>query len=155
MVALAAKPAIPTEPLRFVIPGKPFAWRRARTFGSHHFEDPEQRAWKGVAQVHMLEACQGLRRPVFPAGPVEIVVRAFWPPAGPPRRRHPRPACWRPARPDADNTYKALADCSQGILVTDDGQYARVVVEKWVAAQGEAARTEIQVRPLGGQEEAP
>ena len=37
----------------------------------------------------------------------------------------------------------------QGILVSDDGQYARVVVEKWFAAQGEAARVEVEVRPLG------
>jgi Holliday junction resolvase RusA-like endonuclease len=89
---------------------------------------------------------------VFAEGPVEIVVRAFWPPAGTARKRAPRPARWRPSRPDADNAYKALADCSQGIVVADDGQYARVVVEKWTAAQGEAARVEVEVRPLVGQE---
>ena len=122
-------------------------------WGDVTLEDPEQRAWKGMAQVHMLEACAGRGRPVFPEGPVEIVILAYWPPTGQPRKRMPRPARWRAARPDADNTFKALADCSQGILVTDDAQYVRVVVEKWVAAQGEAARVEVRVRPLAGQEE--
>jgi Holliday junction resolvase RusA-like endonuclease len=148
VIALAPGFERPSIPLRIVIPGKPFAWRRARTFGARHFEDPEQRAWKGVAQVHMLEACAGRGRPVFPEGPVEIVIRAFWPPPGQPRKRIPRPARWRSARPDADNTFKALADCSQGILVSDDGQYARVVVEKWFAAQGDPARVEVEVRRL-------
>jgi Holliday junction resolvase RusA-like endonuclease len=137
------------ETLAFVIPGRPFAWRRARTFGRRHFEDPEQKSWKGIAQVQMLEACRGLQRPVFSDGPVEIHIRAFWPAVGPARAKSPRPARWRPSRPDADNTYKALADCSQGILVADDAQYARVHIEKWVAAQGEAPRVEVEVRPLG------
>lgn len=140
-------------PLRFVIPGRPFAWRRARTAGRCHFEDPAQKAWKGIAQVHMLQACAGHGLPMFPEGPVEIEIRAFWPATGPARKRAPRPARWRPSRPDADNTFKALSDCSQGIVVTDDGQYARVVVEKWTAAQGEAARVEVEVRPLVGQED--
>lgn len=148
MIALALDVEPPADTIRFVIPGRPFAWRRARTSGRRHFEDPEQKAWKGIAQVHMLQACAGRGRPAFPEGPVEILIRAVWPPVGPARSRNPRPARWRYARPDADNAYKALADCSQGILVTDDAQYALVVVEKWTAAQGEAARVEVEVRPL-------
>lgn len=141
--------------VQFQIPGKPFAWRRARTSGRRHFEDPAQRSWKGIAQVHMIAACRGRPRPAFPEGPVEIRIRAFWPPKGQARKRVPRPAQWRATRPDADNAFKGLADCSQGILVADDGQYARVVVEKWFAAQGEAARIEVEVRPLPTAEDAP
>ena len=101
----------------------------------------------------MIAACRGRSRPAFPAGPVEILIRAFWPSTGSARKRIPRPQRWRASRPDADNAFKGLADCSQGILVADDSQYARVVVEKWTAAQGEAARVEVEVRPLPGAEE--
>lgn len=136
------------EAIRFAIPGRPFAWRRARTFGRRHFEDPEQRSWKGIAQVHMLRACVGRGCPVFPDGPVEIRIRAFWPPAGAARKSRPHPARWRPSRPDADNTFKALSDCSQGILVADDAQYTLVHIEKWNAGQGDAPRVEVEVRRL-------
>lgn len=137
--------------LAFSIPGVPVAQGRPRAvrFGnSARLYDPSKsRSWKGAAQVHMLEALEaaGLRAPGF-AGPVELVVSAVWPcPKGRERKSAPAPRTWKASRPDADNVAKAVMDAANSVLLADDAQVVRLVVEKLVAAQGEAPHVHVVV----------
>ena len=151
--------------LKIVIPGTPVAQGRpkaARTAGGHvQVYDPKKsRNWKATAQVHMIKGRElelGTYDPfeepcdtqvLFPSGPLELRIVAYWPPVNPPLKRNPRPCSWRAKRPDADNVAKAVMDAGDGILWTDDSQVARLLVEKFHAAQGEGARVEIEVEEV-------
>lgn len=139
MIAPASPPVL--APVRFVIPGPPVSWSRAgrgmgaRTGGAFvTFTPAKQRNWTHVAQAYMREAMAG--RALFD-GPLVVRVVAKWPrPKSVPKRDGPdaRP---RPSRPDADNVGKIVCDAGNGVLWLDDAQVVRLIVEKWVAAQGE------------------
>jgi Holliday junction resolvase RusA-like endonuclease len=134
------------------IPVEPQPWRRARGMGKRRFKDTRSEEYAVVCCWHMSMAMRAMGQPVkplFPAGPVELEVRAFFPTGKKPRKRTPWPLSWKATRPDGDNVLKAIADASQGLLVADDGQYARMVVECFYAAQdGAGARLEVTARQL-------
>jgi Holliday junction resolvase RusA-like endonuclease len=89
-----------------------------------------------------------LARPAF-LEPVELTIVAVFPCPRSERRKR-KPAQRRPHAlwPDADNVGKAVMDAGKGVLWQDDGQVARLVVEKLYGAQDEEPRVEVLVRPL-------
>jgi len=133
------------------IPGEPIAQGRGRAVrvgpGVRIVDPKRSRAWKAVAHAHMQEAMGD--RPI-PDGPLAVTIRAVWPPSGPPRKREPRPECWRPKSPDADNVAKAVLDAGNGVLWLDDRQVVELRVTKRHAAQGEGPRVEVAVESVDG-----
>lgn len=129
------------------IPGEPCAQGRPRAFrvgaGIRMFDPPKSRAWKGGAQIHMQHAMEG-RSPLD--GPLEVVVVGVWILPKTKERRVPVPRQWRPQRPDAENVAKAVLDAGNGVLWRDDAQVVRLIVEKWIGAQGESPGVLIEVR---------
>lgn len=96
----------------------------------------------------MMEAA-GRDRPAFPDGPLAVTIRAvFSCPKGDHRKTAPPPRRWRTKRPDLDNVAKAALDAALGIFYLDDQQVARLTVEKYTAAQGEAPFVEMEVEAL-------
>jgi Holliday junction resolvase RusA-like endonuclease len=130
--------------MKFVIPGQPVAWQRpqrdrrsGRTFTAlktARFED--RVAWiasqSGLKQIH---------------GPVMVTIRAFWEwPRSSWRKKEPRGVDLYDGGPDADNVAKAVLDGLRGYF--NDRQVAVLHVHKWRAAQGDQARTEVEVEGL-------
>ena len=139
--------------VRITIPGQPVAQGRPRITTVNGFArayDPaKSRSWKGVAQVHMVEAMRAAG--VAPIeGAVEVEVLAVFDcPMSSHRKREPVPRRWKATKPDSENIAKAVLDAGNGVLYRDDGQVARLTVAKVVGAQGEAARVEVVVRACG------
>lgn len=142
--------------LKVYLPGEPVAQGRGRAFfrpGMKHarvFDPEKSRSWKGAAQVHYQEALEraGASAPFFAEGALELVVVAVFtcPKSAPKRLSGARRL--KAGRPDPDNLAKCVMDAANGILWTDDSQIARLVVEKWIGAAGEAPRVELLVRAL-------
>lgn len=128
-----------------VIPGEPFALKRARAFrmgaGVRFHDDPRNVSWKGSAIVLMRASMAG----AAPAtGPVRLsVVARFACPKGDERKRDPRPERWSLSQKDADNILKAVGDAGNGVLWNDDRQVVEAHVVKRIAAQGCPAETVI------------
>ncbi|MDX2165700.1 MAG: RusA family crossover junction endodeoxyribonuclease [Deltaproteobacteria bacterium] len=150
-----------------VIPGEPHAQGRARAVplmrngepvfqpGTRRpiiqfYDPPGSKEWKKAARTHMLAALAGA--PPF-SGPVSLQVVAYFScPRSQWRKLNPRPARWHSIRPDGDNCLKAVKDAAKGVLWLDDSQVSVATVEKVIAAQGEAPRTVVVVRPLAALE---
>ena len=138
------------QSLYVVIPGEPVAQGRPRAFrmgGAIRVVDPSKsRSWKGVAQVHALQALGGGSRPHFAEGALRMAVDAYFTRKHFPKRvgaeRQPKPS-----RPDCDNVGKACADALNGVAYADDAQVVELVIRKWYAAEGEGPRVEIVVSP--------
>ena len=133
--ALVASPSAIT----LTIPGEPCAQGRPRltTFGGHAraYDPPKSRLWKGVAAMFMRDAMAG-RAPM--QGALQVQIRATWTcPVSATKRDGAAPRL-RAKKPDAENVAKAVLDAGNGVLWGDDAQVARLVVEKWTAARGEA-----------------
>jgi len=141
------------------IPGPPCAQGRPRAFRTkggaiRTFDPARSRSWKGAAQVHYQEALRAAEMlpPAFPVGPVAMsVVAVFACPKGA-HRRVPLPRRRKAGRPDADNLAKAAMDAANGLLFADDSQVAKLVVHKFVGAQGEAPYVVVRVEELEGEE---
>lgn len=84
-------------------------------------------------------------------GPVELIIYAFWPMKGAPRKREPRPMIRKDTKPDIDNVAKIVMDALEGIAFSNDGQVSDLTARKRHAQQGGQARVEVSVRsvPLG------
>lgn len=139
------------DTIAVTIPGEPCAQGRPRAAvvkGRAIVYDPSaSRSWKGAARYQMQAELDG--RDLIADGPVSVVIRAFHPcPKSDYRKRTPAPLRWRAKRPDAENVAKACLDAATGVLWMDDAQVARLVVEQFTAAQGEAPRVEMEVRDL-------
>ena len=136
--------------LRVEIPGEPVAQGRGRAIptpaGIRVMDPPRARAWKGVAQVWMLQARlhAGIHAPF--ARPLAVTVEAYWPrPQA--LRGDGRP--WRTSRPDADNVAKAALDAGNGVLWLDDGQVVVLTVRKQYAGREEPPRVVVLVEDVG------
>lgn len=134
------------------IPGEPIAQGRPRAFvrGGHArvYQPKKSRSWKGAARYAMKAELgdQGETTLPFPSGPVAVVVRAYHTcPKSDHRVRNPAPLRWRAKKPDAENVAKAVLDAATGVLWGDDAQVARLTIEQYTAAQGEAPRVELTV----------
>jgi Holliday junction resolvase RusA-like endonuclease len=139
-----------------VIPGEPVPQGRPRfrvVDGRPRVYDPARaRTWKEGA-AWLMRTARNDRRPFelwFPGGPVEARVTLVFP--CPQRDRRVRVPAERRAHdtwPDADNLAKAVMDAATKARVwRDDGQVARLVVDKIVAAQNEEPYVELAVAPL-------
>lgn len=142
--------------ITFTIPGEPVSQGRPRAFyrpglGVRVYDPQKSRNWKATAQQHMADALNAanLAAPLVVEGAVELhVVAVFTCPRSHWRKRHPTPRRPKMSRPDAENVAKAVQDAASGVLFTDDAQVARLVVEKWIGAQGEAPGVTIFVRAI-------
>lgn len=149
--------------VRIVVPGDPvpqgrprFARWKARDGreGVSASDPPKSRSWKATAQSHMRDACDGYLKMSGTAwpllGPMSVIIRAvFLCPKSDERKRDPRPRRWHVnSRGDVENIAKAVLDAGTGVLYLDDGQVARLEVEKVIGAQGEPSRVEVWCQPL-------
>lgn len=152
--------------LTISIPGEPVAqgrprFRRVHTNAGREFTqtyDPaKSRNWKATAQDHFASALAqaGRRAPLFPDGAVVLLVLAIFTCPRSHWRKTPLPRRPKQSKPDAENIAKAVQDAGNGVLFTDDSQVARLVVEKWIGAQGEAPRVVVTVKPLAVQQTQP
>jgi len=147
--------------IKLCIPGEPVAQGRPRAYtgkdGKPRLYDPKRsKQYKDMVRVTILEAIGLPGRPIeaaYPPGvPIDVVIRAYHScPKSDQRVRSPAPQRWRSIKPDADNVAKCILDaCSGGYLWHDDAQVARLMVEHYTAAQGEAPRVTIEVNHLTG-----
>lgn len=134
----------------FVIPGKPYAQKRARSgyvkaLGrAVTYDDPANRSFA--------EAVRAIAVPLFPApfeGPVRTTITAvFEPPQSWSKRRRAEALAsgYHTQKPDRDNIEKACLDALKRIAWADDSQVADGSCEKlW----GERAETRVTVERIG------
>ena len=138
--------------MRFTIPGPPVAKARPRAAvvqGRARMWTPQKSA-RFEDRVALMAAMEGLGKL---DGPVMITIRAFWEwPRSSWRKKEPRGVDLYAGGPDADNVAKAVLDGLRGYF--NDRQVAVLHVHKWRCAQGEQARTEVEVNGLPLKEEA-
>jgi Holliday junction resolvase RusA-like endonuclease len=126
----------------FTIPGKPFAWRRARSNGRIRFKD--------AATVAHADTLQALAAPHFKApmeGPLRLIIVASFaiPKSWPLRQRSNAPGRPHAQKPDADNLAKQIGDGLNRIAWSDDSQIAEITVRKiWDAT----AQTTITIEAI-------
>lgn len=131
--------------VQFTIPGKPFAWRRARSNGKVRFNDPAMEAHASVVQAIAL--------PNFPQpieGPVKLEVRAIFKVPDSWSQKRKAETIWRPhvQKPDGDNLAKQLGDALNRIAWLDDSQIADSRVTKiW----GNRDETIVFIDTMGGE----
>lgn len=142
-------------PLKVTIPGEPCSQGRPRfsvVHGRFRAYDPSKsRNWKAAATDAMVEAAPSPGQINFPAGPLAVRIEAvFSCPKGDWRKKgEPTPRRRHAKRGDPDNIAKAVLDAATSAgLWSDDAQVARLVVEKWIGAQGEAPHVVVEVAPL-------
>lgn len=107
--------------VQFTIPGKPFAWRRARSNGKVRFTDKKMEAHA--------EAVGTIAKPFFPTpleGPLRLEVRCTFKVPVSYSKAKRAATIWRPhtQRPDLDNVTKQLGDALNRIAWIDDSQIA-------------------------------
>lgn len=109
------------------IPGKPFAWRRARSNGAVRFKDAAT-----VAHEQTLQAIALQHFPQPLEGPVSLDIRACFKVPASWSKKKAAEHLWRyhVAKPDADNIAKMIGDSWNRIAWLDDGQIALLSVRK-------------------------
>lgn len=125
----------------FVLPGKPFAWRRARSNGRVRFKDRATEAHE--------QSVQAIALPLFPRpmeGPISLHVTAFFKVPDSWSKVRKAQALGRPhtQRPDCDNLAKQIGDALNRIAWADDSQVAVLMVCKVWADRDE---TVVRVEP--------
>ena len=145
--------------VRLVVPGEPVP-QNVGKIGRWKSRDGREGAvirqpqkvirYKLELQERMERALPALSPQPYFSGPVELRIVAVFPlPVSAERKTKPVPRRRHTSRyGNCDNLCKAIADAGEGILWADDGQVAVLYVEKWVGAQGEAARVEITIEAL-------
>lgn len=79
-----------------------------------------------------------LQSPIFPSGPLEVVLTAvFACHLGRKRKGSPAERRWKATRPDIENIAKAALDAGTGVLWHDDGQVVVLTIYKLEGAQDE------------------
>lgn len=110
-----------TAPITITIPGKPFAWRRARSNGKVRFKDRDTEQHEAALQAIVLR-----QMPVPLEGAVRITVRAIFKVPESWSAKKKASHLWRPhtARPDLSNVVKHLEDGLNRIAWVDDSAIA-------------------------------
>lgn len=124
--------------MRFTVSGPPVPKARPRFTRSGHTYTPagtlEQE--RRIRAAYLTAGCGSME------GPLAVRIRAVMPyPKNYPKKRR-GPDVWHYKRPDADNIAKTVLDALNGVAYKDDGQVARLVVEK---LYGSEPRTEIEI----------
>lgn len=126
--------------MMFEIPGKPIAKGRPRVTRRGITYTPKET----VRFENLVKLCAQNAGVKFLDGPVYLSIMFYWPCKGA-RKNNPRREEVKTTRPDCDNCIKAIADSLNGIAYKDDAQVVSVVAAKFHAAQGEPARTIVQI----------
>jgi Holliday junction resolvase RusA-like endonuclease len=131
---------------QFTIPGKPFAWRRARSNGKVRFNDPAMEAHANVVQAIALKH--------FPEpieGAVRLEIRALFAVPKSYSAKKRAETIWRAhtSKPDGDNLAKQIGDALNRIAWLDDSQIADArVIKTW----GDRDETVVLIEKMGGEE---
>lgn len=132
--------------VRFQVPGTPQGKGRARFGNGRTYTPPKTVAYEGLISLAGEQAMAG--RDLI-AGPVHLVVTAVFPiPASWPKKRKAAAASglvWHTAKPDGDNTLKAIGDGLNGIVWKDDSQIACAKITK---QYGEKPGLDVMVEAL-------
>jgi Holliday junction resolvase RusA-like endonuclease len=126
--------------LHFIVPGPPFAWRRAQTDQSgRRYTDKDQQAHQrrvaGIAALAM-----GERPPLFCAVKLLVIATFELLASG-----KAAPGDPHDIKPDGDNLAKQIADALMFVAFVDDAQVADTrSVKLW----GAMARTEVWLEPM-------
>lgn len=104
------------------IPGKPFAWRRARSNGKIRFKDPETEQHEATLQALALRQ---IAKPM--EGPLKISVIAIFKIPESWSQKKKAAMLWKPhtQKPDLSNIVKHLEDGLNRIAWVDDSQISR------------------------------
>lgn len=132
---------------RFTIPGDPVAKARPRVYRVNGFTrtvTPETtvRYEQHVRNCAMLAGAQPID------GALSATVQFWFALPASKARKRPVPQTHKTTKPDCDNLAKAVLDACNGVVYADDSQVARLTVEKYVAAQGEPSRCEVEIAQL-------
>ena len=105
----------------FTIPGKPFAWRRARSNGKIRFKDGQTEAHEAALQAIVL---RDMPKPF--EGPLRISVRAVFKVPASLSKKEKAARLWRAhtQKPDLSNIIKHIEDGLNRIAWVDDSQIA-------------------------------
>jgi len=129
--------------VQFTIPGKPFAWRRARSNGKVRFNDKAMEA--------NADTLAAIALPHFPApieGPVRLGIRATFAVPKSYSKTKRDATIWRPhtQKPDGDNLAKQIGDALNRIAWVDDSQIADTrIIKLW----GDKDQTVVFVDAIG------
>jgi Holliday junction resolvase RusA-like endonuclease len=120
--------------IRFTVPGKPCAKQSVRfTRSGHRYQPEDVLAYHDKIGWYARSAAPG----VLLDGPVAVeIVASFLTPRSWSKKKIAA-AAWHIGRIDVDNLAKALGDGLKGVLIKDDGQIARLVIEKRWSAERE------------------
>jgi Holliday junction resolvase RusA-like endonuclease len=115
--------------IRFMVPGIPTAWARARTNGKRHFTAPKQGRAMAIVE-HIAHAAMAGEPPLD--GPLSMSVQAVWPwpKSWSEKKRRVAGSHYKTSRPDADNIAKLIGDSLNEIVFRDDAQVVKVSVTK-------------------------
>ncbi len=81
-------------------------------------------------------------------GPCVCRITAVFPrPKSKTTKRGPNLRILHTGKPDCDNVAKAVCDALNGVAWKDDSQVCQLRIDKFVAAEGENARTIVTVKP--------
>jgi len=127
------------------IPGKPFAWRRARSQGKTRFKDSETEAHEAALQAIVLQ-----RMPEPLSGPLRLSVRAVFKVPASWSKKKAEAHLWRAhtQKPDLSNIIKHLEDGLNRIAWVDDSQIAEYGPSGKV--WGDRDETIITIEQIGG-----
>ncbi len=132
--------------VQLTIPGKPFAWRRARSNGKVRFNDPAMTAHSNVLQAIALPH---FHKPL--EGPVRLDIRAIFKVPDSWSKKRKDAVLWKPhtSKPDGDNLAKQIGDSLNRIAWLDDSQIADVrVIKLW----GNRDETVVYIDQMAGEE---
>lgn len=128
------------------IPGKPFAWRRARSHGKIRFKDGDTEAHEAALQAICL---RHFNQPID--GPVRLTVRAIFKIPASWSKKKAAAHIWRAhtQKPDLSNIIKHLEDGLNRIAWVDDSQIAEYgpCAKVW----GDRDETIMTVERIGGE----
>ncbi len=143
--------------LKVTIPGEPKGkaqqvrtWRAGGKQRAQIATTEPSRNWMATAQQHMRDAAEAWGW-IYPDPDVPLLVyvlAVFTCPKTDHRKRNPIARRKKTGKPDCDNLVKAIGDAGNGILWHDDSQIFDVRCRKFIAAQGEVPRVEIEVSPM-------
>ena len=127
--------------IAFTVPGIPVQWQRTGGSGARRFT---VKAMRDHVQLVKHYAALARCRPL--SGPVELTCHFFYECPNP-LKRSVRPQRLKTTMPDYGNLLKLIEDAIQGHCYANDNTVAGYGKgRKWYAAQGESARTEVEVR---------
>jgi Holliday junction resolvase RusA-like endonuclease len=128
---------------KFIIPGKPIAWQRAKPSYSQRMMFDSQKKLKRDWAIYLLQ--QYKDTPIKTC--ISLDVTFFMPPADKMKQMKKDALCSKPHfyKPDLSNMIKWVEDCCNGIVFDDDCLIASISAKKIYDL---VARTEFTIQEL-------